>query len=123
MTDSRFLNRFISRCIGDSKLLGNIISLVRVVMELVVASKGSQRAQTDGIGEKDLCAGVHPNLQQHRISQCAINCGCRYLPQLQVAFPDLAVSGKNARNFDQGLPQMFHYLKLSPKNPWVASLP
>ena len=37
--------------------------LVAVVVVLVVASEGRQRAQTDGVGEEDLGTSVHPHLQ------------------------------------------------------------
>lgn len=35
---------------------------VAVVVVFVVASQGWQAAQADGVGEKDLAAGVHPHL-------------------------------------------------------------
>ena len=37
--------------------------LPAVVVELVVTAEGCQSSQTDGVGEKDLCAGIHPHLE------------------------------------------------------------
>lgn len=41
-----------------------INSLVTVVMEAVVAAQSSQGAQSDGIGEENLSAGINPHLSQ-----------------------------------------------------------
>lgn len=38
--------------------------LVTVVMEAVVAAQRSQGAQSDGIGEENLSAGINPHLSQ-----------------------------------------------------------
>ena len=38
-------------------------------MVLVITAKGSQRSQADGVGEEDLCASVHPNLEEGKLHQ------------------------------------------------------
>lgn len=38
--------------------------LVTVIVVFVVASQSSQRPQTDGVGEEDLGASIHPHLTQ-----------------------------------------------------------
>lgn len=39
-------------------------SPVAVVVIIVVTSQSSQTAQADGIGEKDLCPSIYPDLQE-----------------------------------------------------------
>lgn len=39
---------------------------VAVVVVSVVASQSCQRTQTDGKGEEDLGAGIHPNLEKQK---------------------------------------------------------
>lgn len=45
------------------------VVLVAVVVEAVVAAQSGQRAQPDGVGEEDLCAGVDPHLKRGQRSQ------------------------------------------------------
>ena len=40
--------------------------LIAIVVESVVAAKSCESPQTDGIREKDLCAGINPDLANPR---------------------------------------------------------
>ena len=40
-----------------------LILLPTVVIKLVEAPEGSERSETDGVGEEDLCPCINPNLK------------------------------------------------------------